>query len=429
MISTTIDNVYLILYAMLWFFTVYAYRKRIKQITLALSLLLLYACMAPVCIYLYNSEYAYLYYEKELTFVGFFYLYIMIMLALMPILGTKEEKLTGIWIPNSTIITPCCVVVSILCIYGFISCLPKLQEGLIIMLSGSDEIVGLYEDAKSDRMDMKSFSGSISFLNVLSNVSDFIIPILFFLYLLLDKKNKLVIVLLFLGLLKVPILGIANASRFQLISQVFVVFLLFFFFQPYMKQSIVKATKRIFVIVVSFIFVLFLSVSIVRAVVDNKSDTVYGLARYYAQGPIVFDNFCLDANGTREGHFTFPLVINALGGESMSENDLRLKYSHMKVDNSKFTTFVGDYVLDYGPIMAFMMFVLYSLYMSKRLKNKGSLIFSQLIILYLCMRFCCGFYQYQLGSTSGNLFVFLSLFLSMLFSNKKNQIFIERKSI
>ena len=196
-----------------------------------------------------------------------------------------------------------------------------------------------------------------------------------------------------------------------------------------MKPSIVNVTKRLFVIVASFILFFFLSVSIVRAVVDNKTDMGYGLARYYAQGPIIFNNFCLDANGTREGYFTFPLVIQAFGGKSMSENELRLKYSHMKVDNSKFTTFVGDFVLDYGPFIALMIFAFYSLFMCKRLRNKGSLRFSQLILLYLCMRFCCGFYQYQLGSTSGNLFVLLSLFLSMLFVSKKNQFFIERKSI
>lgn len=429
MISSTIDNVYLFIYLALWVITLIVYRKKTKQLTLAFALLFLYAFMAPVCIYLYNSEYTYLYFEKELTLLGFIYLFIMIIMAIYPIIGVKEESLKGIWVPKSSILTVCCVCVSILSIFGIIACLPKLQEGLFIMLSGSEEIVGLYEDAKGDRMDTKSFSGSINILNVLGNLSDFIVPVLFFLYLLLDKQNKVVLVLLFLGLLKVPLLGIANASRFQLMSQIFVIFLLFFFFQPYMKQSIVKIIKRLFVIISSFILFLFLSVSIVRSVVDNKTDMGYGLARYYAQGPLVFDNFCMDANGTREGHFTFPVVIKLFGGESLSENELRLKYSHMKVDNSKFTTFVGDFVLDYGPLLALIMFLFYSFFMRNKLRNNATLKFSQLIILYLCMRFCCGFYQYQLGSTSGNLFFLLALILPIFFKNKRNQIYIQRKSI
>lgn len=427
MISTTIDNVYLFIYLALWVITLVVYRKRTKQVTLAFALLCLYAFMAPVCLYLYNSEYAYLYFEKELTLIGFIYLFIMIIMAIYPIIKVREESLKGIWLPKPSLLTVCCVCVSILSIFGIIACLPKLQEGFFIMLSGSEEIVGLYEDAKGDRMDTKSFSGSINFLNVLSNVSDFIIPFLFFLYLLLDKQNKVVLVLLFLGLLKVPLLGIANASRFQLISQIFVIFLLFFFFQPYMKQSIVKTIRRLFIIISSFILFLFLSVSIVRSVVDNKTDMGYGLARYYAQGPLVFNNFCMDANGTREGHFTFPVVIKLFGGESLSENELRLKYSHMKVDNSKFTTFVGDFVLDYGPLLAFFMFLFYSFVMKNKLRNNATLKFSQLIFLYLCMRFCCGFYQYQLGSTSGNLFVLLALMLPILFMNKRNQTYIQRK--
>ena len=154
MISTTIDNVYLFIYLALWVITLVVYRKRTKQVTLAFALLCLYAFMAPVCLYLYNSEYAYLYFEKELTLIGFIYLFIMIIMAIYPIIKVREESLKGIWLPKPSLLTVCCVCVSILSIFGIIACLPKLQEGFFIMLSGSEEIVGLYEDAKGDRMEV-----------------------------------------------------------------------------------------------------------------------------------------------------------------------------------------------------------------------------------------------------------------------------------
>ena len=427
MISTFSDNLILVLYTLLWLWLVVVYRKKTKQVTLTLVLILIYAVMAPVCIYLYNTSYTYLYFERNLTFMGFLYLFLMIVIALIPIFKTKEEKINGFWIPNSKLVTFCCVVVSLLSIYSIIIYLPKLQEGLVIMLSGSDDIVDLYEEAKSDRMDAKSFSGTMNYLSILSNVSDYFIPLLLFLYLLLKRRSKIVLALLFIGLLKVPVQGIANASRFQLISQLFVVALLFFFFKPYMKPSIVNMTKKVFVIVAASLLVVFVTISMVRSETDNKTSTGYGLARYYAQGPLVFDNFCLDANGTREGHFTFPVLLHLMGEKSMSENELRAKYSHMKVDNSRFTTFVGDFVLDYGPVMAFVLFLFFSLITSSFLSNKGVLSFGQIIILYLSMRFCCGFYQYQLGSTAGNLYVFLSLIIALLYSGRaRNQIYIER---
>lgn len=353
----------------------------------------------------------------------------MILIALFPIIQINEDRIKGIWIPTPSVIKISCFFCSALSIYSIIMLLPKLQEGILIMLSGSDDIVELYEESKSERMDTKSFSGAINFLGVLSNIVDYFMPILLFLCLMNKNRNKIIFVLLLIGVLKVPLQGIANASRFQLISQLYVIALMYFFFKPYLETHIVKGIKKYFFIISFFFIVIFVTISLVRSNNDDRCTPEYGIARYYAQGPIVFDNFCLDANGTREGHFTFPLILHLLGEKSMTENELRQKYYYMKVDNSKFTTFVGDYVLDFGPIVAFFLFVLFSLISCSWLRNNGTLSFSQVVILYLSVRFCCGFYQYQLGVTSGNLFILFSLVIALFFmGKKKNQVFITRKN-
>lgn len=429
MIATFQDNVALIIYALLWIILIISLKNRLKRFNLTWALISIYSFMALVCFYLYNSRFAYLFFEKGLSLLGFIYLFIMLLIALYPIIKINEDNVKGIWIPTPKLISACCIICSLLAICSIITILPKLHEGILIMLSGSDDIVELYEESKSERMDTKSFSGSINFLGIFSNIADYFLPLLLFLYLLNKNKNKIVLVLLILGILKGPLQGIANASRFQLISQLYVITLMYFFFKPYLNLDLVKSIKRYFLVISSFFIIIFITISLVRSDSDNRCTPEYGIARYYAQGPIVFNNFCLDANGTREGHFTFPLILHILGEKSMTENELRQKYYFMKVDNSKFTTFVGDYVLDFGPIVAFFLFVLFSMIACAWLRNNGTLSFSQLIILYLSVRFCCGFYQYQLGVTSGNIFILTSFLIALLFMGNKNiQVYIHRIS-
>lgn len=143
--------------------------------------------------------------------------------------------------------------------------------------------------------------------------------------------------------------------------------------------------------------------------------------RYFAEGPLVFNNYCLDANGTRDGEYTFAFQHILDRGSQPNEAELREKYSNLKINSSRFYTFVGDFVLDYGPIPAFIIIVaIFFIVYNKTIIHRKTMLFPQMILLYILIQYCCGFYQYQYSMKMGNAYLvaLILFYISMNLSLK-----------
>ena len=97
----------------------------------------------------------------------------------------------------------------------------------------------------------------------------------------------------------------------------------------------------------------------------------------------------------------------------------------MKVDSSRFSTFVGDFVLDFGPIVSFILFVFLSFILSNCLVLKnGCLKFYQLVVIYTIVRVILGFFQFTFSGVGGNVSLLFLILLTVYFryldlSNRK----------
>jgi hypothetical protein len=91
----------------------------------------------------------------------------------------------------------------------------------------------------------------------------------------------------------------------------------------------------------------------------------------------------------------------------------RDKYCNLKIDDYYFVTFVGDFVIDFGPILAFLIFVVFNLWVLSEIKPRdGTIKLHQLLLLYFTLCVCMqgGMVLFSYSDTS-NLIVFVFIVL------------------
>jgi len=406
---------------MFWFLTLWKMRK--SKFNLAYFIIFLYAIIALGTLYLYHSDYYTLYYNRNLNLFSFIYLFLMIILTTSPLINMKEKRISTLVIPSSKSIDILTSVVAILVIVSMIGLLPDIIVGFKLMLIESEDIQFLYHYSTVVRKSNRAFEGSINIINVLSNIANGISPLLFYTYLIKTQKKKWILLLISISLLRSPLQGIATASRALLVLSLLQIVVFFFFFKPFIDANLKKRIKRISIILFSGIFIILATITMVRVAYTGKTDLLFNVLRYFSGAPIVFNNYCLNANGTRQGYLTAPLFNHLIGMPSLSEEEIRYKYSYMSVDNSRFSTYVGDFVLDYGPVVTVVLFILFAIICNFILKNRGRLYFYQICIVFLVSKFCTGYFQYLYTSVLGNLIFLTLIFMSLFFYiNKGNRI-------
>lgn len=420
------ENIKIIFYILLWVSFLLYYIKRNKGLTLGLALILLYTTQAIVALPLYNSPDAVSFqFFHKLSYWPFLYLFIMIVISMIPIIKLRENKIKYIEIPSHGVLTFLCIFFPFFSLLSIIETLPRLQTGIsLIMASNNDGIMDLYDQSTEMRTMGMVSNHFLSIVRYFINIGRTIGPLLFFSYLIKKNRSPMVLLLLSVSLLQTPFEGIANASRLQLFSQFFILFLLYCFFYPFIKSTDRKIFRKVAVVIVSFFFTIFMIITFVRSQYSVGGAGVSGLfsiERYYAEGPLNFNGYCMDANGTREGHIVIPYLLRMAGEKVLTPEELLFKYSHMTIDNRVFSTYVGDFVLDFGPTVAFMIFIILFSFFDFLLNHKRrlGLNYGQIIIVAIIVRFCAGFYQYGFGNVVGNHAFFTMLFLAFIFMMNK----------
>ena len=387
--------------------------------------ILLYTLIALFSIGLFGSEYSKGYFADHIYAFPYLFLWVMILLGLSPILKMEKQKPKMISLPDIKWVNVLCAVVVLLCIYRMIGSFSELQRGVVLLSSGSsDYILKVYNETTAQNMEQKASLGGVDFIGVFTNIGVSLAPLLFFLYLLYPSKTRIKWIAIGLGvsILSSPIDGVIRCSRVLIVVNLLLVCFSFLLFRDYLSSKIRKTLHIIGVLVLCFFLFFFAVISIGRSR-GNMEKTVYGYQRYFAESFLVFNGYCTNANGTREGSITVPLFKLLAGERLLSQGELRKKYRYMSVDNSRFSTYVGDFVLDFGVILSFFIFLFLALLFTwlLRYRQSGYLDFSHFFLVFLLMKFNLGFFQYLYSGVGGNL-VFVSLFLLyVFFSNCRNR--------
>ena len=137
-----------------------------------------------------------------------------------------------------------------------------------------------------------------------------------------------------------------------------------------------------------------------------------------------FNNFGLDNNGLRYGDRTFPFFKEILGFDNVPKNfwERRDKYPNLTINDEVFISFVGDFTLDFGPIVTLLFFLIISIiiYRIACLRN-SVLYFHHLILIHLLIYVCSigSLKLFPFSDISGNLK--LSVYVISYFIFKYNR--------
>jgi oligosaccharide repeat unit polymerase len=186
-----------------------------------------------------------------------------------------------------------------------------------------------------------------------------------------------------------------------------------------LPARIQRGVRMSLIILAISIAIPFLMLSISRFG-ERDGGLLGGLVYYIGEAPYYFNQFALDSGELRHGDRTcniFKQLIGMPAPEGIF--GVRSAYPTIKMDDSIFSTFVGDFVLDFGGVTTALLFIIFSIVFSRltRTNAPNTIPFHRLILVYFAMSVCMqgGMYLFNY-SFEGNLQILAILFFYVIFA-------------
>lgn len=346
---------------------------------------------------------------EPLRVFPYIYLYSMMMIALMPLISSHLHPADRIEKPETRILrlTSCIIIIaSILLLPDIIQ---NFGTGVVKLFTDAEAGKEAYMEQSSNAEDA---GGSISNIpaviyNALSDLAVFMC----FYYMTFGKKHLIMTCLLFFSIIIGLLIPIMNGQRGGLIISFLTVAGGYMMFKRYLSERINRIVKVLGVVLV--IAVTLPTVAITMSRFGNKAAGVGGFVAWYVgQGSLYFNNSGLEAGGTRHGDRTLNLVKRIIDPDTPKNySERRDKYHNLKIDDNIFSTFVGDFTIDFGPVTAVVIFLAFYIYVTMRIRpDNGTIKVHQLLLLFftLCISMQGGIALFSYSDT-GNLRMFALL--------------------
>lgn len=405
----------------LYFVTFIVYQCKKKYFSIGSFVLLFYTFLSLLAIPLFNSPFTTEF--SDLNFFPFIYLYVALMMCFSPLLRFKDRKVSSIKMPDSNMMN----IISIIIIISFIvKFLTELSSFSIddTLLDPAALAKNYYEREREAGEPSFGFSNALRFMSTLFSP----VLVLFFFYNIL-AKNKLLSLGIAASIVSYLIMSLSKGDRYYIFNLFMDIPFLFLLF----RHKLDKITRKRVgwaLAGVGSLLVIGLATLTMGRFANNKQQTeylIYGIETYAAQNFIFFNNYGLDAGGIRYGDNTANLVRRILGLKASNDpREGQLTYSHLKIDNSRFYTFVGDFTLDYGPVAGFFILMLMAIFFWRilRIKDNGEYKFNQIIILTVLYQICVqGFSLFPYSYWIANLKLIFVFLLYLLLGLEKKIVF------
>ncbi len=378
---------FLWLYISLWILVLLWYLRKHKDFGVGGVLISSYLFYAIVALVLYTNPIARGLY-KDLQLFPFLYLFVMLLIASLPVIQYDNGKIRNISSPNLNLLY------SISSAYIIATCI-QLPDTLLNIGDGIGKIIAdpsggaeLYTEAH-ENVKRTTFGQITNIFAVIHNLlSD--IAIMFFFYLLSLKKQKKWIIIGFVASMIIDILyPLSRGLRTGATMKILTIVAAYFAMKPFLDKRIKKIAKRIGIVLLFFLMTPFVLITISRFG-HWDGGALYGTEYYLGQAPLRFNNYALDDGGIRYGDRTASLFKGLIYNDvPKTIMEGRAKYPNLLLDDSGFSTFVGDFAIDYGSMGAFLLFVVFSLFTCLKTRpSKGTIKFHQLLLSYFAMCVC-----------------------------------------
>ena len=422
-----VGSEFIIVYTILWLIVFYIVKHRNRYFGASAFLILLNIVCSVSSILLYNySVMSYKYQYGIMTMVPFVYLFVSELLVMSPLLRYNEKNIAKIQGPNAVVLIVFSYILIIASIIQFPFVVSNLQNGLSMILlddSGGAELYAeIHDSFNNSRFGILERITSI----IMNTCGD--IGILVFLYLLsVGINDKFIKYGYMFSITLSLLLPLSKGLRTGATMEILTFAIAYITMRKFLPVKLSKQLKRIGLIGLVIVSLFFTLISVSRFG-DREGGTSAYFLSYVGQGNIHFNEHGLDANGIRNGDRTMNTFKQLLGFENVPSGimETRDRYALMRIGDEYFTTYIGDFTLDFGPVTAFLIFALFAIVVNISVKFRGKTIhFHDLLLLYFVMCICVqgSFYLFNY-SYKGNytIIMFLTMYILFKISNPQKSI-------
>ena len=406
-----LSNSFLVLYFQILFFLcflLYFFKKK-EYFTLRTILVGLYLFISIVSLLLYKNPFS-INFFKPLNFSTSIYFLGLFFLTALPILKLNERKIRNIKPVNKNSIYIFSVIVIFFFLFSILTIVEKFNNLILNLLVDSSYGNEVYLDSRST-VDSKGVNIIGTLTTALRDFPQFLL----FYILTFKKPKKIILIGLILSVLASILSGLAVGLRGNVVFILFSSIFCFLIFRKFYSKKIVRRIKIISITSLILLLIPFVILSQGRFDTGYSSykDSNFASLMYAGQSLLYFNNYAFDNNGIRYGDRVLNLFKRTIWDDVPKTQDLRsLKYNELYISDEVFTTYIGEFVLDFGPFAAFIILSFMSFFLLIKVRFKESTSIYKILILYFIWNsITYGVFLFPYADISGNLRIVILLLL------------------
>ena len=352
---------------------------------------------------------------EPLKLFPFIYLAVLQWIAVRPILQYDRNHIQQIEQPSMSFLNIFAAIYIVCTLLQIPHIIANIADGIRNIMVDTAAGEDMYLESQ---VEDSSYDGSVGNLTaIIFNIFSPLAFILFFYYMTLGRKYLWAIIGFGLCVLIKSFHSLSNGQRTEVTMSVINIFVAYVALKPILSDRIKRYVRIVLTVLAVSITIPFIALTISRFG-EKQGGATGGLVYYIGEAPYYFNNYALDAGGTRHGDRTCNVFKKLIGKPSPNGIfDVREAYPMLKMDDSIFSTFIGDFVLDFGATTTAIIFILFSILFTRLTPTNGpnQIPFHRLILIYFAMSVCMqgGFYLFNYAF-EGNLQI-LAIFVFYVF--------------
>lgn len=398
--ETVLNNILACSYLLAWVATFIWYHFKHHSIDAGSGIIFMYILYGIISIDTLNDAI----FSKtfnDLKLFPYIYLYGMMMLAMIPIINNHFHPTNHIEIPNTRILKILAIIITVCAFMLIPNIASNFSSGIVKLFTDTDAGKDAYMESAKGAEDSGGTISNIPAV-IYNSLSD--IAIFLAMYFITLKSNIKLTILLWIAVGIGLLLPVINGQRTGVITSILTIFGAYLLFKKYLDKKTNRLFKRIGIIGIALMMLPVGAITASRFG-DRAGGTITSFLNWYiGQGSLYFNNYGLDAGGIRNGERTANLFLRLIKSDVPKNYvERREKYHNLEIDDYYFTTFIGDFTLDYGATLAFIIFIfIYGWIYYKTRTEAGNIKLHQLLLLYItmCVSMQGGMYLFNYSDTA-----------------------------
>ena len=318
----------------------------------------------------------------------FVFLAVMEWIALRPVLQYDRYNIQQIEPPTMLFLNLFAIIYIFCTLLQIPHIITHMTDGIRNIMVDTAAGADMYLESQTED---SSYDGSIANVpSVIFNIFSPLAFLLFFYYLSMGKKYLWAIVGFGLCVLIKSFYSLSNGQRTEVTMAVINIFVAYMAMKAMLSDRIKRFVRIVLIILGISITIPFIALTISRFG-EREGGMSGGLVYYVGEAPYFFNDYALDAGGTRHGDRTCNVFKKLIGMSSPNGIfDVRDTYPDLKMNDAIFSTFIGDFVLDFGATTTAILFIIFSILFTllTRPNAPNQIPFHRLVLLFFAMSVC-----------------------------------------